>query len=218
MGDQQDGYEGKTTRGGHELEQNITTAGVFEHCIVIMIRFIENLVRAGICKKIVYQTVVNSNHSGTFSHLVAIAVKQIIQRMYDTDLVEIDILEKFLEHRYYGDHAHVLSHGKDDKYMKHGLPRFLNAKAIDLLTDYIRHNDIDRNAKYIHVKKGDLHVITHDDTNNLFDYRNYGSFAPPSAWIQTNYGISKSSYAIQVLEKKSSDIYHKNCYLNYKRV
>jgi hypothetical protein len=132
--------------------------------------------------------------------------------MYSNDIVEVDILERFIEHRTYGDHCFVLTHGKDKEQMKGGLPVVLNDKAIRLINDYIEHYDI--NSKFIHVEKGDLHQIGYQRTKK-FDYRNFMSFAPPSSWIQHNFGDSYSGYSIQVIPKFNNEISHTDYFIEY---
>ena len=135
--------------------------------------------------------------------------------MYSKDVVEVDILSRFLEHRTYGKHCFILTHGKDKNQMNRGLPVILNDKAMRLLNDYIDHYEIDSN--YIHVEKGDLHQIGYQKTKK-FDYRNFMSFAPPSSWIQHNFGDSYSGYSIQVIPKFDNEISHTDYFLDYKKV
>lgn len=214
LGDEQDGWNGLTTRGGHKLEQNMTNQEVFETCIDTKVTFIKSLIKNNVAKKIILRKVVNDNHSGDFGHTINIAVKKIINLLYSKDLVEVETLTKFLEHRIYGDHCFILTHGKDAKMMFKGLPLQLNDKTINFINDYIRHYDI--KSKYIHVEKGDLHQIGYNKCNT-FDYRNFMSFAPPSSWVQHNFGDCYSGYSIQVIPKNSNEISHTDYFLDYKK-
>jgi hypothetical protein len=214
LGDEQDGYNGLTTRGGHLLPQNMTNAEVFETCIDVKVKFIKSLVESNIAKKIILRKVVNDNHSGDFGHTINIAVKKIINLIYSSDIVEVEILTKFMEHRVYGDHCFILTHGKDKKQMFKGLPLQLNEKTINYINDYIRFYNI--KSKYIHVEKGDLHQIGYNKCST-FDYRNFMSFAPPSSWVQHNFGDCYSGYSIQVIPKNSNEISHTDYFLDYKK-
>jgi len=212
LGDFADGWNGYTTRGGHDLPQNMSNAEVFEVCVDAYVSLIRNLVEANVANKIILRCVTNDNHSGDFALVINKAIKKIINLIYSEDLVEVDILKRFIEHREYGDHCFILTHGKDKEQMKSGLPIVLNDRAIRLINDYIEHYDI--KSKYIHVEKGDLHQIGYQKTKR-FDYRNFMSFAPPSSWIQHNFGDSYSGYSIQVIPKNTNEISHTDYFLEY---
>lgn len=215
LGDEQDGWNGLTTRGGHKLPQNMSNAEVFEVCVDTKVQFIKSLVENNISKKIILRKVINDNHSGDFGHTINIAVKKIINLLYSSELVEVETLSQFLEHRIYGDHCFILTHGKDVKQMFKGLPLQLNDKTVNFINDYIRFYDI--NSKYIHVEKGDLHQIGYNKCST-FDYRNFMSFAPPSSWVQHNFGDCYSGYSIQVIPKNSNEISHTDYFLDYKKI
>ena len=212
LGDLADGWNGYTTRGGHNLPQNMSNAEVFEVCVDAYVNLIRSLVEANVANKIILRCICNDNHSGDFALIINKGIQKIINLMYSKDIVEVDILERFIEHRTYGDHCFILTHGKDKEQMKGGLPVVLNDKAIRLITDYIEHYEI--NSKFIHVEKGDLHQIGYQRTKK-FDYRNFMSFAPPSSWIQHNFGDSYSGYSIQVIPKFNNEISHTDYFIEY---
>lgn len=215
LGDEQDGWNGFTTRGGHALPQNMTNAEVFETCIDVKVKMIKSLVENNIANKIILRKVTNDNHSGDFGHTINLAVKKIINLIYSNDIVEVETLTQFLEHRIYGDHCFILTHGKDTKQMFKGLPLKLDEKTINFINDYLRFYDI--NSKYVHVEKGDLHQIGYNKCNT-FDYRNFMSFAPPSSWVQHNFGDCYSGYSIQVIPKFENEISHTDYFLDYKKL
>jgi hypothetical protein len=215
LGDEQDGWNGLTTRGGHQLPQNMTNAEVFETCIDVKVKIIKSIVENNIANKIILRKVTNDNHSGDFGHTINLAVKKIINLIYSNDIVEVETLTRFLEHRIYGNHCFVLTHGKDAKQMFKGLPLKLDEKTINYINDYLRFYDI--NSKYIHVEKGDLHQIGYNKCNT-FDYRNFMSFAPPSSWVQHNFGDCYSGYSIQVIPKFENEISHTDYFLDYKKI
>jgi hypothetical protein len=214
LGDLADGWNGYTTRGGHELPQNMSNIEVFETCVDAKVALIRKMVEAKVAKKVMIRSVVNDNHSGDFGYVINLTIKKIINMMYSKKIVDIDILTSFMEARMYGDHCFILTHGKDKKDMRYGLPIVLNEKAMRLISDFIEHYRID--SKYIHVEKGDLHQIGYQKVKR-FDYRNFMSFAPPSSWVQHNYGDSYSGYSIQVVPKHSNEISHTDYFLDYKQ-
>lgn len=212
LGDEQDGWNGLTTRGGHKLEQNMTNAEVFEVCIDTKVAFINSLVKENVTDKIILRKVSNDNHSGDFGQTINIAVKKIINLLYTEDVVEVETLTRFMEHRTYGEHCFILTHGKDTKQMFKGLPLQLNDKTINFVNDYINFYNI--KSKFIHLEKGDLHQIGYNKCST-FDYRNFMSFAPPSSWVQHNFGTSYSGYSIQVIPKDNNEISHTDYFIDY---
>lgn len=212
LGDEQDGWNGLTTRGGHKLEQNMTNAEVFEVCIDTKVAFINSLVKENVTDKIILRKVSNDNHSGDFGQTINIAVKKIINLLYTEDVVKVETLTRFMEHRTYGEHCFILTHGKDTKQMFKGLPLQLNDKTINFVNDYINFYNI--KSKFIHLEKGDLHQIGYNKCST-FDYRNFMSFAPPSSWVQHNFGTSYSGYSIQVIPKDNNEISHTDYFIDY---
>lgn len=211
LGDGLDGWNGQTTRGGHQLEQNMNNEDAFRVFVEGKLNLIENCIQAGIANEVLVRNVANDNHSGSFASIANMTIKMILERTYSNESVNFYILNKFMEHFTYGDHTYILTHGKDSQYMFKGLPFELNDKAIGFINDYIDHYNI--NTKYIHLEKGDLHRIGYSRTKK-FDYRNYMSFAPPSAWVQHNFGDCYSGYSIETIPKFSGEISHTDYYFD----
>lgn len=214
LGDGLDGYNGLTTRGGHALEQNMSNEEAFKTYVEGKLRLIETVIDMGVAEKYHVRSVTDCNHSGSFGAIANMAIKMVLDRVYEKDIVEFTILEKFMEHFEYGVHTFILTHGKDKQYMFKGLPYTLNDKAIAIINEYIDHYGI--NTKYIHLEKGDLHRIGYDRTKK-FDYRNFMSFAPPSAWVQANFGDGYSGYSIQIVPKYNGEIQHTDYYLELRK-
>ena len=211
--DREDGLWGQTTRGGHSLPQNMSDIDVFETCIDAKLQLLQSIVEADIADRIIIRDVVNSNHSSAFAHMVSMATSKLINRIYDK-FVTVEILGRYMEHRVYGDHCFIYTHGKDAKHQFKGLPLHLNDKASSFIRDYIDHYEI--RARYIHVLKWDLHQIGFNKTKR-FDYRNFPSFAPWSSWQQHNFGDSYSGYSIQVIPKHENEIAHTDYFIDYRR-
>lgn len=211
LGDGLDGWNGQTTRGGHKLEQNMTNEEAFRVFVEGKLTLIENCIRAGVANEVTVRNVANDNHSGSFASIANMTIKMILDRTYEQSDVNFYILDKFMEHFQYGDHTFILTHGKDSQYMFKGLPYELNDKAISFINDYIDHYNI--NTKFIHLEKGDLHRVGYSRTKK-FDYRNFMSFAPPSAWVQHNFGDCYSGYSIQTISKFSGEISHADYYFD----
>lgn len=213
LGDKQDGYNGLTTRGGHELEQNMTNEEVFEVCVESKLRLIENCINEGIAKKYVLVDVCNDNHSGDFGLMINLAVQKIINRVYSSEVITTKILHNFMEVVKYGKHTFIKTHGKDQQYMRSGLPFELTDKAIRFINEYINHYNL---SGFIHLDKGDLHRLGYTKYK-LFDYNNFMSFAPGSNWIGHNFGDSYSGYSLRVVDKEKEEIIKTDYFLNYSK-
>ena len=147
LGDGLDGYEGKTTRGGHELEQNMSSVEAFETFVLAKLSLIERCIDEGVANKYLIRNVCNDNHAGSFASISNMAIKMILDRIYEDSVVDFYILEKFMSHFDYGDHAFIITHGKDNKYMFKGLPYQLNDKTISFINEYIDHFGIKNKFK-----------------------------------------------------------------------
>ena len=217
LGDEQDGWCGFTTRGGHSLPQNASNFDVAETVMDAKIELIHKCVDAGIAKKIIVRKVGNDNHSGDFGKVVNLGVKKAINATYKNDIVEVDILHKFIEQRFWGKHAFLLTHGKDEKDMKRGLPFYLNDGAINFINEYIKFYDLRREYDCIHLDKGDLHqlgmVVKKD-----FVYNNFMSFAPPSNYSQHNYtNDSPAGFTCRVIHQDDTQEDRTQHYFDYKK-
>lgn len=210
LGDGLDGWNGFTTRGGHKLDQNMNNAEMFRVYVEGKLTLIENCIRAGVANEIIIRNVSNCNHSGSFGKIANMSINMILNRTHDSS-VSSYTLSKFMEHFKYGDHTFILTHGKDESHMFKGLPLVLDLKATKFINEYIDHYGI--NTPYIHLSKGDLHQVGYQRTNK-FDYRSFMSFAPPSAYVQHNFGDSYSGYSIQVIPKFSNEISHCDYYFD----
>lgn len=212
LGDMADGWNGETTRGGHKLPQNATEVEVFRCILENKIEIIKALVDQGV-RDVTLQSVGNDNHAGKFARVINEAIKQVSLAMNLP--CKIDNLTKFIECRVYGDHAFLITHGKDEKEMKGGFPLTLEPKVETWFYKFKEQNQI--NSKYIHVEKGDLHQIAYNKVMG-FDYRNFGTFAPPSSWIQHQKfgGACYSAFSIQAIHKYDNEVQHSDVLLDYK--
>ena len=77
LGDGLDGYEGHTTRGGHSLEQNLSTQEQFEVFVQQKIRLIVSCRQ--FARKIVCRNVTEDNHAGPFSMLANKTIQMVLE-------------------------------------------------------------------------------------------------------------------------------------------
>lgn len=192
LGDFMDGYKQATTRNsGHSLPQLTNDKDAFDLGVEFKISLINKLLP--FYKKIVCNNVTNDNHSGDFSYFVNMAAKGVLETLYP-DQVEYNVINKFFYHYSVGCHTFVASHGKDTKDMKHGMKPTLDSSAKEKIDQYCKHHGL-YNGNYIEFSKGDSHQAIFDEsTSSDFSYYSYPAFSPPSAWVQTNFGLSRSGF------------------------
>ena len=210
LGDGLDGYNGQTTRGGHSLEQSMSNNEAYRTFIAGKLSLLKRIIESDIANSVEIYDTVNCNHSGDFGYSASYATKLYIEAVYKN--VKYTIFEKFIEHFFYGEHCFIQCHGKDKQYMKSGMPLKLDDKTQRFISQYIDKYKIQ--SRYIHFEKGDLHQIGFNKCKQ-FDYRNFMSFAPPSNWVQHNFGDGYSGYSIQVIESNTREIKHIDYFLDY---
>jgi len=211
LGDGLDGWNGLTTRGGHDLPQNMSNVDAFKTFVTGKLNLIERLIAANVSDNIECRNVSNDNHSGDFARIANETIKMVLDRIYGNGQIGFKILNKFVEHFFYGDHCFILTHGKDEKQRVKNLSLDLTPAIVEFFRSYIDYHGI--NSKFIHVDKGDLHQLGYKRCNK-FDYRNYMSFAPPSFHSSHNYNGSYSGYSIQVIDKHSATVSHEDYFFD----
>lgn len=197
LGDLLDGFDGKTTRGGHELPQNMTNEEVFDLAIQFKLYVLDNLCTK--YKKIIVNNICNDNHSGSFGYFVNSAVKMISKQRYSN--VKVVNHRKFLNHYYVGKIAFIITHGKDDKALKFGFSVQPKPQDIEKIDQYCKRNDIYRNSDLVVFKKGDSHQSLFDEcTSDDFFYYNYPAFSPSSNWIKNNYKFGRRGFVLETFK------------------
>ena len=200
LGDMLDGQDGKTTRGGHHLPQNMNNREQFEGAIQAYKEHISSLVNSGVAEKFVFYATSNDNHSGNFSYYALRAIAEWCRAKYPQ--VRVTIQTKFIDVYEYGRHSFMISHGKDEQFMKHGMPKYLDKKTEIYIKDYIEHYNLEG---YLHFIKGDLHQDCIDFCNK-FRYRNTLSLFGSSEWIFTNIGYGRAGLSYDIVDKDSKDV------------
>lgn len=198
LGDMLDGYDGKTTRGGHALPQNMSTLEAFECVIKFYALLVGGL--ANEYSEIQLNCVTNDNHSGSFGEIANKAIQMMLEGMYKN--VKVNIHRKFISHYTVGNHVFILCHGKDNSQMKFGLKPKLDEKTAQKIESYIRHYKLE--GKIIEFSKGDSHQYMTDlATSEVFDFVSYPALSPSSEWVQTNFKKGRRGflfYSIDYLE------------------
>ena len=198
LGDFLDGLGGQTTRKGHELPQNMNDKEAFDLALEFKIKLIDSLVDE--YDEIICHNITNDNHSGVFSYFVSSAFDKIINCRYQGK-VKVKSIKKFIDHYSINNHTFVISHGKDIGEQKFGLKPKLDAVQAEKIDQYCKEHKL-YNGNFIEFSKGDSHQAIYDDTtSNDFSYYNYPAFSPPSNWVKTNFGNSRSGFRFYNIKK-----------------
>lgn len=191
MGDNIDcsGFTGKTARLDHVMPNNMDAREQGNSFITLMLWFIDSLIKNECCSNVKVYSVPCGNHGGNYEYMVNKALLATINVMFPE--IETTLFEEFYGAYEFNDHVFVLCHGKDDAYMKRGLPLNLNEDAKVRLYEWLDYEGI--TGDNIHFIKGDLH------SNNLnscakFSYRNVLSLFGASDY--SNYNFSRNSYGV----------------------
>ena len=194
LGDLLDGFNARTTRGGHSLPQNMINEEAFDCALEFKILLLDSLVPY--YSEIRFNNICNDNHAGSFGYFVNKAFKEIAELKYTS--VEVVNHRQFINHYFVKDFCFVISHGKDDKALKFGFKPQLDTKSIEKIDQYCKYNKIYRNCKQVIFKKGDSHQALFDMcSSDDFFYFNYPALSPSSNWVQSNFKKGRKGFVIE---------------------
>ncbi len=194
LGDLLDGFNGKTTRGGHDLPQNMTNEEVFDCALKFKMNILDKLIYQ--YKEIRFNNICNDNHAGSFGYFVNSAFKSLAEQKYRN--VSVNNYRNFISHYFVNDVCFVITHGKDDSTLKFGFKPQLDTKQIEKIDQYCKHNDIYKKSKKIIFKKGDSHQCLFDMCgSDDFYYYNYPALSPSSQWVATNFKKGRRGFVIE---------------------
>lgn len=182
VGDSLDGFNGETTRGGHQLPQNMNNKDQYKNYIQMMVEFFAHLSECGLFDTIKFYSVEGGNHDGDFGFMANKSLEACLSFLNPE--IEVRIFEKYIEHFTVENHTFVMCHGKDAKDVFKNMPLTVNDKIINQINQYIDYNSLSGNLHFI---KGDLHQSATTFAPR-FRYKSVGSFFGSSEWIHKNFG------------------------------
>jgi predicted DNA-binding protein YlxM (UPF0122 family) len=189
MGDMMDccGPANMTNRLDHYMPENMDGFEQANVYISVMMKFVEQLKKLEVAPCIRFYSVRCGNHTGAFEYVATKALFAALNSLgYETVLFDT-FLGKFEE----GVHSFYLTHGKDQKFMKRGLPLNLDDKSRGFLYEVLDNNN--EQSKNVHIIKGDLHSSAYSSCFK-FDYRNVLSLYGASDYSAFNF--SRNSYGV----------------------
>lgn len=216
LGDDLDGWNCGTTRSGepghaHVLPQNMSNKTAVETYIRVNNYYWDELVKVNPAKNYHKYDIVNSNHGGNgLDYLANLGVQIYLEAKHPE--VRINYIHKLLGHFQYGNHNFILTHGKDENYRKKPLPLNLDPVTEVFIKQYMDIHKLSADQHNV-VLKGDLHQWNWN-SGKFFDYINVGSLYGSSGWVQANFGLTKPSFAIGIIDSETNDFTLKPVYLN----
>jgi hypothetical protein len=187
LGDCIDGVNNTTSRGGHNLPQNLSNKQQFDVYITNMCQLFDELFERNLAEQLHFVSVGDSNHAGDLESLLNKTIEIYLNAKYPQIVTKV--FDKFIDHIFYRDNCMIFTHGKDGKNMKAGYPLILNDATENKINEYIFERKID--SPSIHFIKGDLHQSATQE-GKRFRYKNVKSLYGSSKYIHTNYGNTKS--------------------------
>jgi len=205
LGDQLNGWNSQTTRGGHEVK-SLSNKEQFDIYTGARSKFYDSVFSSGLAKEYWVIDVENSNHSGNgFSYMANQFLDLFVQTKYP-DVLRASSNE-LLDYIIIGnDHIIVFGHGKDEKFMKKPMPAVLNAKTDLYIYDYILTKGYNPIDTHITLYKGDLHQ--HGIQMGKFGrYVNVPSIAGNSDFGDANFGNTKGGALLEIIDNNSYRIW-----------
>lgn len=181
LGDMLDGLDNQTARRDHYMPQLFDNKQQMDVFINVMCNFI-NAIRP-LAKHIKIYSVKCGNHDGLWGYATTTILQKQVQILWPE--ISFEIAETFLYKYEFAGKTFVITHGKDEKFMKRGLPVTLNDKTKTFLTDWLNDNNVLVNGNNpVHVIKADLHTeainscygLTYRNVLSLFGASDYSGF------------------------------------------
>lgn len=193
MGDNIDcaGVYGKTARLDHDLPENMDAREQANKFIELLLWFIGSLVEKEnkFCSHINLYSVPCGNHGGNYEYMCNKALIATVNAKFPN--IKTTFWEDFFGIFEFNDNTFICCHGKDDQYMRRGLPLNLDDKSKIMLYEWLHEMGIHKDN--IHFIKGDLHSNSLNSCKRL-DYRNVLSLFGASDY--SNYNFSRNSYGM----------------------
>lgn len=201
LGDEMDGYNGKTTRYDHDLE-SLSNKEQFDMYTVSNKIFYDEIFTSGKANNYNLISLSNSNHTGKgFSYIANKALEFWLEAKYP--FVKVSQQERFIDTIRFGNHVIGLVHGKDEKYMKAPMPLNLDFKTDLWLMEYYKKYILE--GSFVSTIKADIHKFNINQGKSG-RYVNVPSISSGSAWIEHNFGDSESGALLEIYTADSKNI------------
>lgn len=204
LGDEADGWNGKTTRYDHDLDGSLSNKEQFDIYTTGRKAFYDALFTSGVAKEYEIISLNNSNHTGLgLSYILNKSLEFYLESRYPN--VTYTNYDKFIDFIQIGNHIIGLTHGKDEALMKSPLPLNLDAKTDLWLFEFYDKLGFSPNDNFISTVKGDIHKYN-VNCGKSGRYVNVPSIAGGSGWIELNFGDSRAGALIEIVNPDTPNI------------
>lgn len=201
LGDEMDGYNGKTTRYDHDLE-SLSNKEQFDMYTISNKLFYDVVFSSGKANNYNLISLSNSNHTGKgFSYIANKALEFWLEAKYP--FVKVSQQERFIDTIRFGNHVIGLVHGKDEKYMKAPMPLNLDFKTDLWLMEYYKKYILE--GSFVSTIKADIHKFNINQGKSG-RYVNVPSISSGSAWIEHNFGDSEPGALLEIYTADNKNI------------
>lgn len=201
LGDEMDGYNGKTTRYDHDLG-SLSNKEQFDIYTTANKLFYDEVFSKSIANNYHLISLSNSNHTGKgFSHMANKALEFWLEAKYP--FVNVKQQDKFIDIVTFGNHVIGLTHGKDEQYMKSPMPLNLDFKTDLWLMEYYKKYILE--GSFVSTIKGDIHKFNMNQGKSG-RYVNIPSIASGSAWVEHNFGDSEAGAVLEIYTADSKAV------------
>lgn len=201
MGDELDGFNGKTTRYDHDLG-SASNKEQFDIYTTANKLFYGEVFCSGKAEHYTVINLNNSNHSGNgYAYIANKALEFWMEGKFQN--VKVKHQNKFIDIYTFGSHIIGLCHGKDEKFMKAPMPLNLDHKTDLWLMDFYKLNI--RDGAFVSTVKADIHKYN-VNYGKSGRYVNVPSISSGSQWIELNFGDSKPGCLMEIYTADSQNI------------
>lgn len=184
VGDALDGMDNQTARRDHFMPQNMGNQEQIKGFVDAVGYLFSGLIDNGCAQKYSFLSVYCGNHDGAAGYAAALLAGAQLQLQYPQ--IETRVSDTFFIREDVGDYTYFICHGKDDQFMKSGLPMNLDPKNEVLLTQYINSQRIALKPN-VNIVSGDLHNESMN-RGKAFKYWKVGSFFGSSDYCMLGFG------------------------------
>jgi hypothetical protein len=203
LGDQMNGWNSQTTRGGHEVKST-SNKEQFDIYTAGRVAFYNDLFTSRVSQKYYVHDVENSNHTGMdFSYMANRFLEMYIETKFPSVIRKSYFLP--VETFDYGIHTIGFTHGKDESLMKRPMPLKLDPKTDLFLFQFFDKKGYSPSERRITMYKGDLHSYALDK-GKFGRYINVPSIMGPTDWTEVNFGDCEGGAILEVFEKNSKAV------------
>lgn len=204
LGDQLNGWNSQTTRGGHEVK-SLSNREQFDIYTQGRVAFYNDLFTSGVSSKYKVHDVENSNHAGKdFSYIA----NRFLDMYLESKFPEVERKSYFLpiESFDYGIHTIAFTHGKDEELMTRPLPLKLDPRTDLFLFQYFDKKGYSPSSRRLTLYKGDLHSYALD-MGRFGRYVNVPSIMGSTDWTEINFGDSQGGALLEIYQKTSKSVH-----------